>query len=79
MTTSAVTLRRAARLSTRDRLAAIVELRDSGPGRPVQTVDLGDGSPEVPAFMFPLGTTGIDVSEPVLSPFPGPTPPRDDH
>jgi hypothetical protein len=66
-------------VSTRDRLAAMVELRDSGPGRPVQTVGVGDGSPDVPAFIFPPGTTGVHVAEPGLSAFPAPKPPRDDH
>ena len=46
-------------VSTRDRLAAMVELRDSGPGRPVQTLDLGDGSPDVPAFALPPETPGV--------------------
>ena len=48
-------------VSTRDRLAAMTELRDSGPGRPVQTVDLGDGSREVPAFCLSPGCTGVNV------------------
>jgi hypothetical protein len=47
------------KVETRDRLNAIVELRDSGPGRPVQTVDLGDGSPDVPAFALPPETPGV--------------------
>jgi len=65
-------------VSTRDRLAAMVELRDSGPGRPVQTLDLGDGSPDVPAFQLPPETPGVHVWEPGLSRFPAPTSPRDD-
>jgi hypothetical protein len=36
-------------VSTRDRLVAIIELRDSGPGRPAQAIDL-DGWPQVPMF-----------------------------
>ena len=62
-------------VSTRDRLAAMVELRDSGPGRPMQTLDLGDGSPDVPAFTLPPETPGVRVWEPGLSPFPAPTSP----
>ncbi len=62
-------------MSTRDRLAAMVELRDSGPGRPVQTLDFGDGSPDVPAFSLPPETPGVRVRELGLSPFPAPTSP----
>jgi hypothetical protein len=52
------------KVSARDRLMAMVELRDSGPGRPVQTVDVGDGSPppDWPVFIFPPGTH-IDVQQ----------------
>lgn len=48
------------RVTTKDRLRAIVELRDSGPGRPVQVVDI-DGRAAVPAFALPPDTPGVSV------------------
>ena len=38
------------KVTTHDRLVAIVELRDSGPGRPRQTFEV-DSSPQVPMFV----------------------------
>ena len=48
-------------VSARDRLAAMVELRDSGPGRPVQAVDLWDAPSEVPFFALPPETPGVNI------------------
>jgi hypothetical protein len=45
-------------VTTRERLTAIIELRDSGPERPAQTI-ARDEHPAVPAFMLPPGTRGV--------------------
>ena len=52
-------------VSARDRLEAMVELRDSGPGRPVQAFEI-DPAGAVPAFTLPPDTWGVHVSEPGL-------------
>jgi hypothetical protein len=41
------------RVSARDRLTALIELRDSGPGRPAQTVHAD--YPPIPLFTLPEG------------------------
>jgi hypothetical protein len=41
-------------VTARDRIAALIELRDSGPGRPAQTV-IAD-TPHVPLFAMPNGS-----------------------
>ena len=45
-------------VTTRDRLAALVELRDSGPGRPAVAIDV-DERERVPAFCLPADTPGV--------------------
>ena len=52
-------------VSARDRLEAMVELRDSGPGRPMQAFEI-DPSGAVSAFTLPQDTWGVHVSEPGL-------------
>jgi hypothetical protein len=42
-------------VSASDRLRAMVELRDSGPGRPVPTMEI-DERAQVPAFILPPGS-----------------------
>ncbi len=47
-------------VNTRDRLEALTALRDSGPGRPIQTSET-DPAAVVPAFCLPEGTRGVSV------------------
>lgn len=49
------------RVTAKDRLRAIVELRDSGPGRPVQSIEIEQHEP-VPAFALPADTPGVSVN-----------------
>lgn len=62
------------RVTMRDRLAAIVELRDSGPGRPALMIE--DTRPTAPAFALPVGCAGVDVHfrEPEVTGWPHATP-----
>ena len=39
------------KVTTHDRLVAMIELRNSGPGRPAQVIDI-DGWPQVPMFVL---------------------------
>lgn len=42
------------KVTAKDRISALVELRDSGPGRPTQTIHTD--SPHVPLFAMPAGS-----------------------
>jgi hypothetical protein len=53
------------KVTARDRIAALIELRDSGPGRPTQTIN--DDRPYAPIFALPEGCrpdmTGIPTEQ----------------